>query len=147
MFTPHAWIILWDFPMGTRGLSTFYRRLDDLLRGQGGSAFCRSTKSAYIVSGNGAQELAYAIAKLAERFGAGRVGAAEYSGAAAPGGVGGGADSLRGTVVLPLGDLPPDHFEQLTAAERVIDAVCIDRRKLARKRPGDARMLDPLDGE
>ena len=125
--------------MGTRGLSTFYRRLDDLLREQGGSAFCRSTRSAYIVSGAGAQELAYAIAKLAERFGAGKVGVASNGGpafhrrASFPGG----ADPSRGTVVLPLGDLPPDHFAQMAAAERVIDAVCVDRRNRTHRRPRD----------
>ena len=99
----------------------------------GGSAFCRSTKSAYIVSGVGAQERKYAIAKLAERFGGGKVGE-NASGEAAPGG---GADALRGTVILPLGDLPRDHFEQIAAAEQVIDAVCVDRRKLAHWRPRD----------
>ena len=137
--------------MGTRGLSTFYRRLDDLLREQGGSAFCRSTRSAYIVSGAGAQELAYAIAKLAERFGAGKVGAAAnggpafhrraafHGGASFPRGAAslGGADPSRGTVVLPLGDLPPDHFAQMAAAERVIDAVCVDRRNRTHRRPRD----------
>lgn len=89
----------------------FYRRLDDLLSDQGGKAFCRSTKSAYIVHGDRAKELAYAIGALAERFGAGRVGDA------------------NGTVVLPLGDGPDDHFAMRRQAEDVIDAICVDRRK------------------
>jgi hypothetical protein len=105
----------------------FYRRLDDLLSDQGGKAFCRSTKSAYIVQGDRAKELAYAIGALAERFGAGRVGDA------------------NGTVVLPLGDGPDDHFAMKRQAEDVIDTICVDRRKREnRKSPrglADARVL------
>lgn len=112
-----SYVVMYDFPESAKSnLSTFYRRLGDLLTDQGGKAFCRSTKSAYIVRGDGAKELAYAIGALAERFGAGKVG------------------DENGTIVLPLGDVPADHFAQVSAAERVVDAVCVDRRKRANKK-------------
>lgn len=106
---PTAYIVLYDFPKGA-SLSTFYRRLGDLLNDQGGTAFCQSTKSAYIVRGDGAKELAYAIGKLAERYGAGKVG------------------EPNGTIVQALAGTPDDHFAQLKRAEHAIDDICVDRR-------------------
>ena len=112
---PNAFIVLWDFPQGTTSLGMFYRRLADLLRDQGGKTFCRSTKSAYIVRGDGAKELAYAIGALAERFGAGQVGVE------------------NGTVVLPLANVPEDHFELMRQARFEVDTLCLDRRKRANR--------------
>ncbi len=114
-------IVLWDFPQGAKSrLSTFYRRLRELLADSGGVAHCRATRSAYIVSGLGAMTLAYAIAVLASAFGAGNVG------------------DQDGVVVLPLGDVSPgDHWESLTRAREIVDRLCEDRRcrKRARARP------------
>ncbi len=109
-------IVLWDFPAGAKSrLSTFYRRLRELLADNGGVARCRATRSAYIVSGIGAMTLAYAIGVLASAFGAGDVGEQD------------------GVVVLPLGDLSPgDHWESLTRARAMVDRLCEDRRRRKR---------------
>ncbi len=117
--TTQSYIVLWDFPESAKSnLSQFYRRLRELLAEQGGSAQCRATKSAYIVSGDSehARALAYAIGALASHFGAGAVGEQD------------------GVVVLPLGEIAPDaHFAALKGARAVVDALCVDRRTRANK--------------
>ncbi len=106
------WIVLWDFPAGRSGsLSTFYRRLKVLLADRGGEQ-CRATRSAYIISGEDARAVAYALGKLAEHFGAGRVG------------------EEGGVVVLPLGEISPkEHLAEVAMAEKVVDALTADRRR------------------
>lgn len=115
-----SFVILWDFPESAKSnLSQFYRRLRELLAEQGGSAQSRATKSAYIISGESehARALAYAIAALASRFGAGAVGEQD------------------GVAVLPLGEIAPDqHFAALAQARQVVEALCVDRRTRANKR-------------
>jgi hypothetical protein len=117
MSEDRAFIVLWDFPYACKSnLSTFYRRLGELLADYGGAARCRATKSAYIVSGVGAMGLAYAIGVLASAFGGGRVGEQD------------------GVVVLPLADISPgEHFDSLARAGEIVSGLCEDRRRLRRK--------------
>lgn len=126
-----AWIVLYDFPASSKsGLAQFYRRLRELLAESGGSAQCRATKSAYIVEGPDAMELAYAIAALASRYGAGKVG------------------EQGGVIVLPLGNVPPDmHFNALKRADEIVDALCVDHRVRANKRaPRTVRGIQAMQG-
>jgi hypothetical protein len=112
------YLVMWDFPSEVRGaISTFYRRLNELLRDQGGNAHCRATRSAYVIEGDNARTLAYAIAALAEHFGAGRIGEQD------------------GVAVFSLGDISPsDHFNSITQARQAVETLCVDRRQLIHKR-------------
>ena len=120
-----SFIIMWDFPQETKNLSQFYRRLHELLADQGGNAQCRATKSSYIVSGENARTLAYAIGALASSHGAGHVGEQD------------------GVVVLPLSELTPsEHFDALKQADVIVARLNEDRRKRAnKKQPRDIAVI------
>jgi hypothetical protein len=111
-----SYIVLFDLP--ARGAkSKFYRRLRELLGEQGGSAHCRATRSAYIVEGDHARDLAFAIGALASAFGAGKIG------------------EQGGVVVLPLGTLEPRaHFAAIKRAEDAVANLVLDRRTVRGKR-------------
>jgi len=111
-----SFVVMWDMPKDLPK-SKFYRRLHELLEQQGGSANCRATQSAYIVEGDGAQALAYAIGALASAFGAGRIGEQD------------------GVVVLPLGDIrPAEHFAEIKRATAAVQALTVDRRTTSGKK-------------
>lgn len=113
---PQSFVVLFDLP-ARQSSAKFYRRLKELLDDLGGSAQCRATQSAYIVSGENARHLAYTLGQLASAFGAGKVGESD------------------GVQVLPLGEIEPRaHFAALQRAEETVHQLMVDRRTVAGKR-------------
>ena len=103
------YIVAYDLPQTVS--RTFHRRLHQILDEFGGKTQCQATQSVYLLTGERARTAAYAIAVLAEAFGA----AAAY--------------------VAQIVEIAPlVHFEEMARARQIVTQLTANRRTAAGKR-------------